>query len=749
DFPLAQISGGPWLPNGPTSKWIAPQPDQTCCGQKVGEGTGAGGNEPGDYVYRISFDLTGFDLGTVKISGQWAVDSEGTDIKINGTSTGNKIAPFPPQPSESWHPFTITSGFVDGVNTLDFVVNRSSGKYPTGLRAEVLGTGATAGSGSAAPVFLVQPKSQAVKLGSSASFLASVKGSGLSYQWRLGGNNILGANSARLEIASVKESDLGVYDLLVKNRAGEITSEPASLLLAVAVPGLFNTGRDASGALLADGAVDPHFTLVASADDLFPGPDTLVVLEDAPIAPVGNWVANGPDSRWIAPAANQNTQTDGGNLVGSYTYRITFDLSGLDPATTGLTGNWAVNGAMPDVILNGKSTGLQIGPFEPARALRPFSIDSGFTSGLNTLDFVVSAAGTAGALVATGLRVEIQGITGQLPANTPPTILEQAAPQELVVIEGDPAVFGRVAVRGSLPLGYKWRRVNGPDVPGATGTTLAFASAGASDEGRYELIVSNSAGSVISAPVTLTVLRPLAGFFNVGVGADGKVLADGSVDPHYQLITNANDPQSKDAIVEDSTLYPIVQGPWVANSEVSKWIGPLVDPNGEPGRYVYRTTFDLTGTDPAAVHVMGKWAVDDAGVDIVLNGSSTGLQNTRAFSSFTLFVLTSGFTAGVNTLDFVMNNGGTALNPTGLRVELRAGARRGEPAPNPALGITRAGLDTTISWPASATGFRLFRTGSLTAPNWTEVLQGIVVSGDQNNYKVQGTDPAGFFRLQK
>jgi hypothetical protein len=95
-----------------------------------------------------------------------------------------------------------------------------------------------------------------------------------------------------------------------------------------------------------------------------------------------------------------------------------------------------------------------------------------------------------------------------------------------------------------------------------------------------------------------------------------------------------------------------------------------------------------------------------------------------------------------------MTNGGATLNPTGLRVELRAGARQIQ-TPPPALGIARAGLDTVISWPASPTAYKLFRTGSLSAPNWTEVQQGIVVSGDQNTYKVQGTDPMGFFRLQK
>jgi hypothetical protein len=194
DFPIAGEAGnGPWLTNGPISKWIGPQPDQTCCGQ--GNAGGNGGNAPGAYAYRISFDLTGFDLSTVKITGQWACDSEGTDIKINGVSTGNKIAPFPPQPSESWHPFTINSGFVDGVNTLDFLINRSSGKYPTGLRADVLGTG------------LLLPK-------------------------------------------------------------------------PVQIAGLFGTGVDNNGILLVAGTVDPHYTLILSADTNFPGPNSIVVSND-------------------------------------------------------------------------------------------------------------------------------------------------------------------------------------------------------------------------------------------------------------------------------------------------------------------------------------------------------------------------------------------------------------------------------------------------------------------------------------
>src|SRR5437870_2419846 len=89
----------PGYPAGPNSMWIAPRG-----GQSFAPGTA--GNAPGDYAYQISFDLTGFNLSTVQITGQWECDSEGVDILINGLSTGNTIPTSPP-PYGSFHPFTI------------------------------------------------------------------------------------------------------------------------------------------------------------------------------------------------------------------------------------------------------------------------------------------------------------------------------------------------------------------------------------------------------------------------------------------------------------------------------------------------------------------------------------------------------------------------------------------------------------------------------------------------------------------
>jgi len=122
---------GPWLADDPISAWIGPNNDSQDDGPI------------GTYIYRTTFSLTGLIPATAILTGQWATDNPGTDIRINGNSTGISSCCF-----TSWTPFTISSGFVAGTNTLDFVVVNQGG--PTGLRTEISGT-ANSVSGSSVP----------------------------------------------------------------------------------------------------------------------------------------------------------------------------------------------------------------------------------------------------------------------------------------------------------------------------------------------------------------------------------------------------------------------------------------------------------------------------------------------------------------------------------------------------------------------------------------------------------------------
>lgn len=131
-FPIAT---GDWIASSTYSKWIAPQADQNYGADPTY------GNAVGDYTYRLTFDLSGYEPQLVVLSGQWTCDSAGTDILINGVSTGNSFSSTNPIVPRTWHSFAISTGFVAGTNKLDFVVERvpwfGASLLPTGLRAEV------------------------------------------------------------------------------------------------------------------------------------------------------------------------------------------------------------------------------------------------------------------------------------------------------------------------------------------------------------------------------------------------------------------------------------------------------------------------------------------------------------------------------------------------------------------------------------------------------------------------------------
>ena len=101
----------PWLANSQESRWIGPRSD-----------AGAGG-AAGDYTYTTRFSLADFDPSTAVLTGRWSSDNSGVDILLNGVSQGlandGNFGGFSPQ-------FEIRSGFVDGLNTLAFVVNRTT-----------------------------------------------------------------------------------------------------------------------------------------------------------------------------------------------------------------------------------------------------------------------------------------------------------------------------------------------------------------------------------------------------------------------------------------------------------------------------------------------------------------------------------------------------------------------------------------------------------------------------------------------
>lgn len=258
------------------------------------------------------------------------------------------------------------------------------------------------------PVTLaLSPKTVTLTASGQAAFTATVTGtSNTAVIWTLTPNvgsmngNTYNAPSTitsvqTVTLKAVNQTNPTAFDTAVITLKPPAVVPPPPTVSSIAV---FGTGLTSTGVAAADGAADPHYALVVNPDRTISGTTAYVVLSNAYPFPV--WVPNRPTAKWIAPTASQVT----GNANGNYTYRTTFSLQGFKPTTAALKGIVSADNAVT-IVLNGNTIATGISTYS---VLTPFTINSGFVAGTNTLDFIVYNGGGP-----TGLRVELSGTASQ------------------------------------------------------------------------------------------------------------------------------------------------------------------------------------------------------------------------------------------------------------------------------------------------------------------------------------------------
>lgn len=176
------------------------------------------------------------------------------------------------------------------------------------------------------------------------------------------------------------------------------------------------TGLSSAGAPLADGAIDPFWTVSTNGVTF----NAAKVLGDAQNVPCGcGIISNNATGKWI----NATGVIGSGFPIGPafYTRRV-FDLSGYDLSSVLLSGRFAVMDSNLGLYLNGHllaGSTLLYPSTAPWTYLTPFSVNAAsgwFNQGLNTLEFQSTTVNS----IYDGVIVESASLTGDLASTTAP-----------------------------------------------------------------------------------------------------------------------------------------------------------------------------------------------------------------------------------------------------------------------------------------------------------------------------------------
>jgi hypothetical protein len=188
--------------------------------------------------------------------------------------------------------------------------------------------------------------------------------------------------------------------------------------------------------------------------------------------------------------------------------------------------------------------------------------------------------------------------------------------------------------------------------------------------------VATAVAAIVVTSAAHAAPMPIPTLFNTGVNGAGVALGNAVNDTHWTITSAPPGSTTTNFTVTSAGGFP-VDGPWLGDSTTSAWIRPAnsAPPNDPVGNYTFQTKFDLTGFALDTVKIVGQWATDNFGLDIIVNGVSTN-QTSGGFKGWSSFVILNELLkAGENTLLFVVrNDAGETGNPTGLRVEFTSEA---------------------------------------------------------------------------
>jgi len=446
----------------------------------------------------------------------------------------------------------FTNGILNGSN-LVFTVNGGTAAVDTysafvnGFQLQVYSY----------PVITTQPASQTAVVGSTVQFNVGASGGALRCQWQTNGGSgyvdvgnggvFSGATSNVLTITGTPGSAALAYQVVVANNAGSVTSAPANLTVSP-----YTVLIDCD---MGSGAVQTGPALIGSPGDVWNAITTasgsLVGSTGSSLNGIGFTLANA--AQLYDAASGSPTDSGTTNLMEDYAFgynssgftpTVTASITGLKLYTNSAfilviyaAGNLAGEGG--SFTLTGASGGNSASTLTTTAASREISASAGvayatFTGTLTNGTLAFISTENAGQLFTC-----VNGF--QLELNPPPIISSQPVSQ--TNIAGGTVSFN-VTAMGSPTMSYQWI-FNGASISGATNASLTLNNVVSTNAGNYEVVITNSTGSITSSVATLTVYvppmiisQPQNQTLAIGQPATFSVVAKGSATLGYQWQTN-------------------------------------------------------------------------------------------------------------------------------------------------------------------------------------------------------------------
>jgi hypothetical protein len=429
---------------------------------------------------------------TVANFGTTAITLSQTSTSGSGFAISGVALPVSLNPGDS---AVFTASFVpttigDASGTISFMSPQIRQAFGVGWH----GTGK-----AVAPLISVQPVSQSILSGQTATFSVTANGTPpLSYQWNKNGTSISGATSPSYTTPAETISDNGAqYTVMVSDSAGSILSNIATLSVGT-VP------------------VPPSITTQPSNQTIFAGQTaTFSVVANGTSPLVYQWLKNGT----AISGATSSSYTTAAEVTSDSGAQFTVTVSNSAGKVTSSAAILTVNPVpvAPSITAQPASktiTASQTATFSvTATGTAPLSYQwhkngtaiSGATSSSYTTpaettsdsgaQFTVVVSNSAGSVTSNAATLTVT-------AALAPSITTQ--PASTTITAGQTATFS-VTATGSAPLSYQWQK-SGAAISGATSSSYATAAETTSDNGAtFTVVVSNSAGSVTSNSATLTV----------------------------------------------------------------------------------------------------------------------------------------------------------------------------------------------------------------------------------------------------